>query len=53
MLLLKLSKEHDIFYMERKTYQDYKIYKSYIINIDGSNRIYTSKKELLTYLVEY
>lgn len=53
MLLLKLSKEHNIFYMERKKYKDCKVYKSYIINIDGDNRTCTRKKDLLTYLIEY
>lgn len=53
MLLLKLSKEHDIFYMERRTYKDNKVYKSYIVNIDGNNGEYKNKKDLLTNLSNY
>lgn len=53
MLLLKLSKEYDIFYMERRTYKDNKVYKSYIVNIDGNNGEYKNKKDLLTNLSNY
>ena len=53
ILLLKLSKEHDIFYMERRTYKDNKVYKSYIVNIDGNNAVYKNKKDLLINLSNY
>lgn len=53
MLLLKLSKEHDIFYIERRTYKDNKVYKSYVVNIDGNNGEYKNKKDLLINLSNY
>lgn len=53
MLLLKLSKEHNIFYMERRTYKDNNVYKSYVVNIDGNNGEYKNKKDLLINLSNY
>lgn len=53
MLLIKLSEEHDIFYMERRTYKEGKIYKSYIVDVDGIKRECKNKKDLLLFLSEY
>ena len=50
MLLLKLSKEHNIFYIERRNYVDMKCYKVYILNYDGNTTYYKNKKDLLIYL---
>jgi len=50
MLMIKLSKDHDIFYMERRTYKEGEIYKSYLINVDGDAESFGSKLELLHYL---
>ena len=50
MLLLKLSKARSVFYMEKRTYKDMKIYKSYIITINKKKEEFRSKKDLLIYL---
>ena len=50
MLLLKLSKEHDIFYMEKRTYKNMETYKSYIITINKKKEEFRSKRNLLIYL---
>lgn len=50
MLLIKLSKEHDIFYMEKRSYNDDKIYKSFIIKIDDLKKEFRTKRDLLIYL---
>lgn len=53
MLLIKLSKEYDIFYMEKRTYKEGKIYKSYIVDVGGIKRECKNKKDLLLFLSEY
>jgi hypothetical protein len=50
MLLLKISKTKSVFYMEKKTYKDMKIYKSYIITINKKKEEFRNKKDLLIYL---
>lgn len=50
MLMIKLSKDHDIFYMEKRTYAKGEIYKSYLINVDGDAETFGSKLKLLYYL---
>ena len=50
MLLLKLSKTRSVFYMEKRTYKDMKIYKSYIITINKKKEEFRNKKDLLIYL---
>jgi hypothetical protein len=50
MLLLKLAKCNDIFFMEKRTYKNSKIYKSYIINIGKEKEEFRSKRDLLIYL---
>ena len=50
MLLLKLSKEYDIFFMERRTYKDNKIYKSFFIKIGNIKEEFKNKRDLLIYL---
>lgn len=50
MLLLNLSKNHNIFFMEKCTYKYDRVYKSYIISIDKTTREFKSKKDLLLYL---
>lgn len=50
MILLKLSNKHNIFYMEKITYKEYKKYKTYIIKIDNITKEFRSEKELLIYL---
>ena len=52
MLLIKLSQNHKIFYMEKRNYKDTKIYKSYLIKIDDITKEYNSKTDLLFYLKE-
>ena len=47
MILRKLSLEHKVYYNERRTYKDNKIYKSYIVSIDGENHEYKNKCDLL------
>lgn len=50
MLLIKLSKKHYVFYMEKRTYRESKINKSYYIKIDNRKKEYRSKTDLLIYL---
>lgn len=50
MLLLKISKTKSVFYMEKKTYKDMKIYKSYTITINKKKEKFRNKKDLLIYL---
>lgn len=50
MLLLKLAKSNDIFFMDKRTYKNSKIYKSYIINIGKDKEEFKSKRDLLIYL---
>ena len=53
MLLIKLSQNNDIFYMEKRTYKDGKVYKSYIVDVGGIKRECRNKKDLLLFLSEY
>lgn len=46
VVLRKLSIEHTIFLMERRTYKDNKVYKSYILSIDGEQEEYRNKYDL-------
>jgi hypothetical protein len=50
MLLLKISKTKSVFYIEKKTYKDMKIYKSYTITINKKKEEFRNKKDLLIYL---
>ena len=50
MLLLKYSHNKKIFYMERKTYENGKIYKHYLFKTDDITKEFNSKKDLLLYL---
>lgn len=47
IILRKLSLEHKVYYNERRTYKDNKVYKSYIVSIDGENHEYKNKCDLL------
>lgn len=51
-ILLKISQEHSVFYMEKRTYKDAKIYKSYLVKIDNETKECDNKTELLLYLKE-
>ena len=53
MLLLKLSKTHDIFFMEKRSYRDNKVYKSFIIKIDEMSKEFRNKRDLLIYLSNF
>ena len=50
MLLLKLSKTHDIFFMEKRSYRDNKVYKSFIVKIGETSEEFRNKRDLLIYL---
>ena len=50
MLLIKLSQSNSVFYKERRTYKNDKVYKTYIIKINNSTEEFNSKKDLLLYL---
>ena len=52
MVLRKLSTQHYVFYMERRTYKNNKVYKSYVINIDRIKKEYNNKCDLLHGLKE-
>lgn len=53
MLLLKLSKEYDTFFMERRTYKDNKIYKSFFIKIGDCKEEFRNKRDLLLFLSNF
>jgi hypothetical protein len=50
MLLLKLSKKHDIFFMEKRNYRDDKVYKTFIVKIDKTREEFRNKRDLLMFL---
>lgn len=50
MLLYKLSRKHEVFYMEMRTYRKQKTSKTYRVRLDGYTETFTSKRNLLTYL---
>lgn len=50
MLLLKLSKTHDIFFIEKRNYRDVKVYKTFIVKIDETSEEFRNKRDLLMYL---
>lgn len=50
MLLLKLSKTHDIFFMEKRNYRDDKVYKTFIVKIDKTSEEFRNKRDLLMFL---
>jgi len=52
MILIKLSQDHNIFYMERRSYKDNRVFKSFIIKIDDNTEEFNSKKDLLLYIKE-
>ena len=53
MLLLKLSKNHDIFYIEKRSYRDDKVYKTFIIKIDKTSEEFKNKRDLFIYLSKH
>lgn len=50
MLLQKLSFSHNIFYLEKRSYNEGKVYKTYIIKVDKTSNEFKSEKDLLIYL---
>ena len=50
MLLIKLSKDYNIFYMEKRSYNNEKINKSFFIKIGNSKEEFRNKRDLLIYL---
>lgn len=48
--LINLSKTHKIFYMEKRTYNEEKINKNYLVKIDNNTNEFRSKRDLLIYL---
>lgn len=53
MLLISISKKDNVFYIEKKTYKECKVYKSYVLKIGKTkNREFKSQKDLLLYLKE-
>lgn len=50
MLLIRLSRNKQVFYMEKRTYKDDRVYKSYIIKTGNITKEFNSKKDLLLYL---
>lgn len=53
MLLIKLSNNHNIFYMEKRSYTNNKVYKTFIIKIDKISNKFRNKRDLLIYLSKY
>lgn len=53
MLLLRLSEEHEVFFMERRTYKEKKISRSYYVKIDDLKEDFKNKRDLLIYLSKY
>lgn len=53
MLLLNLSTNHKVFYMEQRTYKDSKVFKHYKVKIDNESlKEFNSLTKLLLYLKE-
>ena len=50
IILIMLSKTHNIFYMEKRNYKEDKIYKSFIIKIDKTSQEFRNKRDLLLWL---
>lgn len=50
MLLLQLSKKHAIFFMEKRSYREDKVFKSFTIKIDKTTKEFRNKRDLLIYL---
>lgn len=50
MLLLDFSKKSNVFYMEKRNYNQGRVYKTYIVKHDNKTKEFKSKYELLTYL---
>lgn len=50
MLLIKLSYNKSVFYLEKRNYKEGKTYKSYLIKIGNNTKEFKSKKDLLLYL---
>ena len=50
MLLFKLAKQYDIFYMEKQNYKDNKVYKSFFIKAGDIKEEFKTKRDLLTFL---
>lgn len=50
MLLLKLAKTHNIFFMEKRNYRDDKVYKSFVVKIDKTSEEFRNKRDLLIFL---
>lgn len=53
ILLLNLSKTHDIFFMEKRSYRDNKVYKSFIVKIDKTSEEFRNKRDLLIFLSKH
>lgn len=50
MILIKLSFNHKVFYMEKRNYKNGKSYKTYIIRIDELTKEFTKQYDLLNWL---
>jgi len=46
------SKNHKVFYMEKRNYKELKCYKSYTVKIDKTTKEFKNKVDLLYYLKE-
>lgn len=52
MLLLEISKDRTIYYIEKRTYKEMKSYKTYIISFNKQTEEFKNKIDLLKYLKE-
>lgn len=50
MMLIKLSQNENVFYMEKRSYYDDKISKSFFVKIGDKKEEFKTKRELLIYL---
>ena len=50
MLLYKLSRKHEVFYIEMRTYRKNQTSKTYKVKLDGYTETFKSKRNLLIYL---
>lgn len=53
MLLLKLSQQYKVFYMEKRNYKKSKVYKTFNIKIGNIKEEFLSKRDLLIFLSEF
>lgn len=50
VIMQKISLKYKIFYMEKRTYKEGKVYKTYRVKIGNQNKEFNSQTDLLLWL---